>query len=154
MACELLQRSLCTIFCISRGFLDYIFSIFGIEPASATMSARIVAATAFAAIAVLGVFSILGLPARNGMGDLFAAETEQTESLLASIGQTSKTHFTKLDGLDAFLDQLIAFSIRCVNGENKALSLFTTYFTGQVTATHAILVLEGLRTGNKNKIIS
>jgi hypothetical protein len=118
------------------------------------MSSRGLAALVFAAIALFGNFSILSLPQRNGWAVMFANESDQQEALLANMNQTSKSNFTGISGVDFFLDQLIYFSIKCIKGERKALSLFATYFIGQVTSTHAVIVLEGLRKGNLNKIIS
>ncbi|KFA49628.1 hypothetical protein S40293_10312 [Stachybotrys chartarum IBT 40293] len=118
------------------------------------MPARIFTAITLTAIAIFGSYSIIGFPQRSGWADIFAKEIAQQEELLASIGQTSKTSFTGIVSLDAFLDQLIYFTIRCLSGQSKALSLLTTYFAGQVTATHAALVLEGLRAGNMHRIIS
>lgn len=118
------------------------------------MSARTLVAVAFAGIVLFGNYSILLLPQRNGFANMFANEVDQNESLLASMGRTSKTNFTGISSINYFLDQLIYFSNICINGERKSLSLFTAYFTGQVTATHAVLVLEGLRTGNTHSIIS
>ena len=103
---------------------------------------------ALLAISAFGFYSIIGLTERNGWGPLLRATLEDNPTL-PDTGEPLRTHYTGIAVLDALLTILVRFFYSCAVGERPALSVFTAYFAGQVLASHAVLVLEGLRTGNK-----
>lgn len=117
----------------------------------AKMAKPILPTMALLALSAFGFYSILGLTERNGWGDAIRASVE--EGILPN-GEPLRTHYTGVAGLDSFLTILVRFFYSCAAGERPGLSLFTVYFAAQVVPAHAILVLEGLRAGNKSTALS
>jgi hypothetical protein len=116
------------------------------------MASRIAATAILVAISAFGYFSIIGLTARNGWGDKFNAYTSREIAVLPDTDIPARTHFTGVAGLDYVLVQLVKFFYPCVTGQLPALPFFSIYFAGQAIALHSILMLEGLRKGNKGTI--
>lgn len=105
------------------------------------------------ATSAFGVYSILLLTERNGWGPMLRAALEG-EPTLPDTGERLRAHYTGLAALDAVLTILVRFFYSCAVGESPALSFFTVYFAGQILPWHAMLVLEGLRKGNKGTALS
>lgn len=103
---------------------------------------------ALLAVSAFGFLSILVLFENNGAAQMIRDSVEPG-STLPDTGEPLRRDYTGVPALDAFLCILVRFFYACASGESPPLSLFTVYFAGQVIASHAILVLEGLRTGNK-----
>ncbi|SPO03562.1 uncharacterized protein DNG_06245 [Cephalotrichum gorgonifer] len=107
-----------------------------------------VSTLALLAISALGYVSILGLTERNGWRELMKKGAEQKPILLAT-GEVLRTEYTGVEGVDGMLRILVRFFYSVVVAERPELSVFSVYFIGQIFSLHAILVLEGLRAGNK-----
>lgn len=114
------------------------------------MPKPILPTVALLAISAFGYYSILGLIERNGWGDAIRAAME--EGTLPD-GEPIRTHYTGVAGLDEFLAVLVRFFYSCTTGERPALSAFTVYFAGQIVPLYGVVVLEGLRPGNKGTIL-
>lgn len=101
------------------------------------------------AVSAFGFFSILVLFDRNG-GAQTTRDSVEPGSTLPDTGEPLRRVYTTIPALDEFLCILVRFFYTCTSGESPPLSVFTIYFAGQVIASHSVLVLEGLRAGNKN----
>ncbi|KAK2055078.1 hypothetical protein LY76DRAFT_618815 [Colletotrichum caudatum] len=62
--------------------------------------------------------------------------------------------FTSSKALDSLLTMLVRFFQPILTGKDPALTLFCVFMAGQVLALHVLLQLEGLRAGNRGKLIS
>ena len=112
------------------------------------MTRFILSTVVLLAISAFGYFSIFALSSKNGWSDMLEAAIE-VDGTLPDTGEPLRTHYTGLVTLDAVLTVLVRFFYSCVTLERPALSAFTIYFGGQVLAAHTVLVIEGLRAGNK-----
>ena len=97
-------------------------------------------------ISGFGFYSILLLIEKNGWGDMIRAALE--EGILPN-GEPLRTHYTGLGPLDTLLTTLVRFFYTVAVWERPPLSVFFAYFAGQIVPVHSVLVLEGLREGNK-----
>ncbi|GKT48214.1 epoxide hydrolase aurD [Colletotrichum spaethianum] len=62
--------------------------------------------------------------------------------------------FTSFKPLDGLLTMLVRFFQPIVAGKDPTLSLFCIFMIGQLMAIHVIIQAEGLRAGNRGKLIS
>ncbi|GKT83858.1 hypothetical protein Ct61P_01708 [Colletotrichum tofieldiae] len=62
--------------------------------------------------------------------------------------------FTSLKFLDGLLTMLVRFFQPILTGKDPALSLFCIFMAGQLLAVHVLVQVEGLRAGNRGKLIS
>ncbi|KAK2000966.1 hypothetical protein LX36DRAFT_629559 [Colletotrichum falcatum] len=62
--------------------------------------------------------------------------------------------FTSSRAMDGLLTMLVRFFQPIVAGRDPALTLFCVFMIGQVLALHVLVQLEGLRAGNRGKLIS
>ncbi|KAK2016820.1 hypothetical protein LZ32DRAFT_601219 [Colletotrichum eremochloae] len=62
--------------------------------------------------------------------------------------------FTSSKAMDGMLTMLVRFFQPIITGKDPALTLFCAFFAGQVLAVQVLIQLEGLRAGNKGKLIS
>lgn len=104
------------------------------------------------AVSAFGFFSILVLFDSNG-GAQMIRDSVEPGSTLPDTGEPLRSVYTGIRALDEFLRILVRFFYTCASGESPPLSVFTVYFAGQVLALHAVLVIEGLRAGNKGTAI-
>ncbi|CAI4214124.1 unnamed protein product [Parascedosporium putredinis] len=118
------------------------------------MASRLTATAALLGLSALGYTSIIGLTARNGWGERFNEYNERAVAVLPDTEIPARTHFTGVPGVDHIFVQAVKFFYPCVVGQLPALPLFSLYFAGQVIALHSLLVLEGLRLGNKGTIFA
>ena len=65
-----------------------------------------------------------------------------------------KTSYTGIKSIDYQLGVLTLFFWEMVDGSRPNASLFSFYFGGQIAAGWSLLLLEGLRNGNRWRIIS
>lgn len=110
------------------------------------MPKPIVPTIALLLISAFGIHSILALTELNGWGDAIRASID---SGTLPNGELLREHYTGVSGLDTLLTTLVRFFYSCTTGERPALSVFTVYFAGQLVPSHAMIVLEGLRMGDK-----
>lgn len=65
-----------------------------------------------------------------------------------------KESYTRIEAIDKQLGVLALFFWPVVDGSTPALSLFCLQFQGEVVAVWSLFMLEGMRAGNKGRIIS
>ncbi|KAF9873789.1 hypothetical protein CkaCkLH20_08899 [Colletotrichum karsti] len=97
----------------------------------------------FLSIFYLAKVSINDLGTANGLNDVIAKNL-----------QLEPIHFTSVRQLDSLLTMLVRFFQPIVTGADLPLTLFSIFMAGQLLAVHMLIVVEGLRFGNRGKIIS
>ena len=119
------------------------------SPRSILVSAAFVALAAFAKYCLYDLY---------GVGSFFVIIDEVTPKsgpmVLPGTTEPARTHFTGVAPIDGFLVLLLQFFWTGVNGQLPALSLFLVYMAGQCLAMHAMVVMEGMRAGNRGRVIS
>ncbi|KZL87404.1 hypothetical protein CI238_03970 [Colletotrichum incanum] len=104
---------------------------------------RAVFTVVFVSILYLAKVAINDLSVANGLLD---AIQEQLRG--------EPIQFTSVKFLDALLTMLVRFFQPILTGKDPALSLFCIFMAGQLLAVHVLVQVEGLRTGNRGKLIS
>ncbi|KAK7450387.1 hypothetical protein CaCOL14_003220 [Colletotrichum acutatum] len=97
----------------------------------------------FLSIFYLAKVAIYDLSVTNGLMD-------STESALAGEPIT----FTTLKPLDSLLTMLVKFFKPILDGEDPNLTLFSIFMAGQLLAVHVLIQVEGLRAGNRERLVS
>ena len=115
------------------------------------MPRPITATAVLACVTAFAIISILDLTRRNG----FASMTSETRGvpgapLHDAPNEPSLTTFVGIEPIDTVLRILVGFFYPCVNGKHPELSLLCVLFCGQMLPLHTIMMLEGLRSGNKS----
>lgn len=116
------------------------------------MAKLVLPTLAFLVIAAFGGYAILDLAGRNG-GDALLVEAARGDAPRLGNGDLARTHFTGVAALDDLVSILVRFFYPCASGERPTLSVFTAYFAGQILALHTILLLEGMRAGNRRTLL-
>jgi hypothetical protein len=99
-------------------------------------------------------YCIIGLQVKNGTFDILAEMTSEAPRRLPGSDELLVQQYTKVWPLDFQLKELVTFFWPVVNGELPELSLFGAYIATQIVPVHVLVLLEGLRRGNKGKLIS
>ncbi|OLN87890.1 hypothetical protein CCHL11_00164 [Colletotrichum chlorophyti] len=102
--------------------------------------ARVVFTVVFACIFYLAKAGIYDLAVANGI-----LKQDLPQDLI---------HFTSLKPLDTLLTVLVRFFQPIAEGNDLSLSLFSVFMAGQLFAVYILTVVEGLRAGNRGKLIS
>jgi hypothetical protein len=121
-----------------------------------TMPSSALAFVGFVLVAIAATWGIFGLQWYNGFIELHHT-FDATESLpvrLPGSDIPAMTRFTGFQGLDEYLLTMVRFFVPGAFGESHALSLFSTYFLGQIIPLHTFLLQESLKAGNAGSIIS
>ncbi|PSN74963.1 hypothetical protein BS50DRAFT_671235 [Corynespora cassiicola Philippines] len=105
-------------------------------------------------LAISGADSIMGLAYRNGWLAENASYVEARPRLLPETGIPMRSKFTGIPALDEWLANLLVVFWPVGSGQNPALSTFVVYMAGQCLATHTLVVIEGIRGGNRTRFIS
>lgn len=99
-------------------------------------------------------YCIFGLQMQNGFFDMLTVMAEDHPTRLPGSTVDGELMTSGNQALDKAFLPLIRFFYPVTTGENPRLSLFSFWFAGQVIALHTLLVLEGLRVGNRGRLIA
>lgn len=114
--------------------------------------------TAAASIAFLlslvGFWGTWGQGFRNGFLEHNKKRLTADEKLLPSVEVALKLVYTFIPPVDALIRRLHVFLWPAIDGAWPGLSLVAWEFSGQFTATMMIAALEGLREGNRGKLLT
>lgn len=103
-------------------------------------------------LSIIGVFGTWILVQRNGALSLL--EQIASRKLLPGTNQPLQKSFTGIKAVDDQLKILVIFFWQVVDGSTPTSSLQSLHFEGQVIAGWVLCMLEGLRDGNRWRIIS
>ncbi|KAI8201555.1 Epoxide hydrolase aurD [Colletotrichum sp. SAR 10_76] len=104
---------------------------------------RTVFTVVFLANFYLAKVSINDLGNANGLNDVVAKNLE-----------AEPITFTTVRQLDSLLTMLVRFFQPIVHGTDLPLTLFSIFMAGQLLAVHMLIIVEGMRAGNRSKIVS
>jgi hypothetical protein len=109
----------------------------------------------FPILTVTGAYAVIGLGLHNGYWQMLEAHNTAPGPLkLPGTGELVRTSYTGIAGLDKQLVTLMVFFWPCATAELPALSLYAVYMAAQLIPMQTLLILEGLRYGNRGKTIS
>ncbi|KAI4152269.1 MAG: hypothetical protein LQ340_003016 [Diploschistes diacapsis] len=103
-------------------------------------------------LSLFAVYAIWGLFGRNGAGELLNAFKENGNLPASNI--PIKTVYTGIPQLDGLFVTLNTFFWQVIDGSAPTLSLQSFQFAGQVWGLWALIMLEGVRAGNKGRVNS
>ena len=72
-------------------------------------------------------------------------------SVVPGISEPLRLSYTGVAGIDQQLVVLFKFFWPVVNGTEPGLSLFSVYFFGEISGAWALILLEGIRSGNRGR---
>lgn len=105
-------------------------------------------------LSAAGFYSTWSLLMNNGTVDQMIHIRDVGPRLLPGTQEPIKTSYTGIELVDSQLGVLALFFWEMVDGSRPNASLFCFYFGGQLAAGWSLLILEGLRNGNRWRIIS
>jgi hypothetical protein len=108
-----------------------------------------------AVLAVTGAVTLHVFSTRNGLYDMI--EAHKTQGILANgIKDPYKSGFTGVAPLDSLISTLLLFFWPVANAgrESAGLSAMSVLFAGQGFAALTMVLVEGMRVGNKGKAVS
>ncbi|GJC92660.1 FAD binding domain-containing protein [Colletotrichum higginsianum] len=105
--------------------------------------ARAVFTAVFLSILYLAKVAINDLFVADGLSDVIQAQL-----------RAEPVPFTSLKPLDGLLTMLVRFFQPILAGNDPALTLFCIFMVGQLLAVHVVVQVEGMRAGNRGKLIS
>ncbi|KAH9900511.1 hypothetical protein F4778DRAFT_739284 [Xylariomycetidae sp. FL2044] len=104
-------------------------------------------------LSVFGFNATVGTLSKNGFGDVITDLTTGRLAFLPGAPQPFKRSYTGLAPLDGLLATLVAFWIPLVDGDvGGDVRLFYIWAAGQFASSWTLLVLEGLRVGNRRRL--
>ena len=109
---------------------------------------------ALALLSAAGYYGTWYLLLNNGTTDYMAHIRDVGPRLLPGTKEPVRTVYTGVPAIDYQLTVLALFFWENVDGSNPAASLFCFYFATQVACGWGLLMIEGLRYGNRGTLIS
>ncbi|KAL8364704.1 hypothetical protein RB595_003809 [Gaeumannomyces hyphopodioides] len=108
------------------------------------------------AMAAAAGYCIIGLQTKSGWFDVIDAwgAAHPTQLPGTGVDDTLRTAYTGVPAVDHHIAGGMRVFGAMANGHHQPLSLFSFWFAGQLLAVHTLQVLEGLRAGNRGKLIS
>ncbi|EJT71284.1 hypothetical protein GGTG_10543 [Gaeumannomyces tritici R3-111a-1] len=108
------------------------------------------------AMAVAAAYCIVGLQTKSGWFDVIDAwgAAHPTRFPGTGLDGTLRTTYLGVPAVDHHIAGGMRVFAAMANGHHQPLSLFSFWFAGQLLAVHTLQVLEGLRAGNRGRLIS
>src|SRR5438874_1494022 len=118
------------------------------------MPSNPVTITLLVALAALGVYSMVLHPFSNGFYEAVGSIRDEFPKILPASNATLVDFYTGIEPLDYFLTtmQIVFSSIFDMSAPGMTVLAF--YFAGQVVPVLVVMMIEGLREGNKGEIVS
>ena len=105
-------------------------------------------------LSLLGLWGTWGIGGRTGFLGLIKDTLDAPVQLLPVVKQPVKHTYTAIGPVDALIRRLNVFLWPAIDGTWPGLCLVAWEFSGQFSGTWMSAGLEGLRHGNRGKIIS
>lgn len=105
-------------------------------------------------ISLLGFWGTWGQGSRNGFLKLIKERLTSDAKRLPSVEVPLKLVYTFIPPVDALIRRLNVFLWPAIDGAWPGLSLVAWEFSGQFSATWMIAGVEGLREGNRGKLLT
>ena len=111
-------------------------------------------AVALIGFSLLGIWGLLGINGRDGFLSLLKGILKAPVQLLPVVNQPVRQTFTGIPPIDAIIRQQNVLLWPAIDGTWPGLSLSAWEQSGQFSATWMVAGLEGLRAGNRGKLVS
>ena len=115
---------------------------------------NIVASSSLVLLSAVGFYFTWTLLMNNGTADQMKRVRGVGPQLLPGTQEPIKTTYTGIEWIDYQLGVLTLFFWEMIDGSRPNASLFSFYFGGQLAAGWCLFLMEGLRNGNRWRIIS
>ena len=112
------------------------------------------AAASLLLLSLLGLWGTWGIGGRTGFLALIKDTLDAPVQLLPVVKEPVKHTYTAIPPVDALVRRLNVFLWSAIDGTWPGLCLVAWEFSGQFSATWMVAGLEGLRAGNRGKLIS
>ena len=113
-----------------------------------------ITAVTLLALSLLGFWGTWGIGGRTGFLALIKESLDRPIQVLPVVDQPVKHTYTAIPPVDALIRRLNVFLWPAIDGTWPGLCLVAWEFSGQFSATWMIAGIEGMRAGNKGKLIS
>ena len=104
-------------------------------------------------LSLYGFWTLWGFPYSNGLLKILKSETEPGAMIPGPTKAPMRQHYTGIKLVDNQLTVLVSFFYTAVDGNRGDLSLTFLGLGGAVLAAWTLVTLEGLRAGNKSRIL-
>ncbi|KAH8595612.1 hypothetical protein B0O99DRAFT_511850 [Bisporella sp. PMI_857] len=105
-------------------------------------------------LSILGAFGTWTLGSKNGLFKGIVELIEQEDARFPGTKDSLVRSYTGIKAIDHQLQILVIFFAPVVDSSNGNLSLFSITGAGQFGAAWTLLMLEGMRQGNRGKVVS
>ena len=104
-------------------------------------------------LSVAGFWTLWGFPYQNGLLEILTQETKPGALIPGPTVAPMKQTYTGIDVIDKELTTLVSFFYTAIDGNRADVSLSFFYLGGQVLASWVLIMIEGLRNGNRGRFI-
>ena len=104
-------------------------------------------------LSVAGFWTLWGFPYQNGLLKILNAENQPGALIPGPTAAPMKQTYTGIGAIDKQLTVLVSFFYTAIDGNRLDVSVSFLYLGGQVLASWVLIMVEGLRNGNRGKFI-
>ncbi|ETI19342.1 hypothetical protein G647_09174 [Cladophialophora carrionii CBS 160.54] len=104
-------------------------------------------------LSVAGFWTLWGFPYQNGLLKILGHQAEPGAVIPGPTAAPMKQTYTGIGALDKQLTVLVSFFYTAIDGNRADVSLSFLYLGGQVLASWVLVMIEGLRNGNRGKFV-
>jgi hypothetical protein len=104
-------------------------------------------------LSVAGFWTLWGFPYQNGLLKILSQESEPGALIPGPTAAPMKQTYTGIGMVDKLLTNLVSFFYTAIDGNRADVSLSFLYLGGQVLASWVLIMIEGLRAGNRGKFV-
>ncbi len=104
-------------------------------------------------LSVAGFWTLWGFPYQNGLLKILSHQGEPGASIPGPTVAPMKQTYTGIGVVDKQLTTLVSFFYTAIDGNRADVSLSFLYLGGQVLSSWVLIMIEGLRNGNRGKFI-
>ena len=102
-------------------------------------------------LALAGFWTLWGFPYQNGLLKILEHQTEPGAVIPGPTVAPMKQTYIGIGVVDKQLTVLVSFFYAAIDGNRADVSLSFLYLGGQVLAAWVLIMVEGLRKGNRDK---
>ena len=104
-------------------------------------------------LSIAGFWTLWGFPYQNGLLKILSHQGDLGASIPGPTIAPMKQTYTGIGVVDKQLTTLVSFFYTAIDGNRADVSLSFLYLGGQVLASWVLIMVEGIRNGNRGKFI-
>ncbi|OQV00520.1 hypothetical protein CLAIMM_06003 [Cladophialophora immunda] len=104
-------------------------------------------------LSLAGFWTLWGFPYQNGLLKILGQQSEPGAVIPGPTSAPMKQTYTGIGPIDKQLTVLVSFFYTAIDGNRADVSLSFLYLGGQVLAAWVLVMVEGLRNGNRGKLL-